>query len=51
MNAFQLHVRVRRARRALADLPPSGEAGDAMVGIGMICVLSALGALLLARVL
>ena len=32
---YQTYVRLHRTRRALIDLPPSGDAGDAMVGYAL----------------
>jgi len=35
LTGYQTYARLHRTKRALIDLPPSGDAGDALVGVAM----------------
>ena len=48
---YQTYSRLHRVRRALAGLPPSGDAGDALVGYALGGIAVALALLLVAGVL
>lgn len=51
MIGYQTYARLHRVRRTLADLPPSGDAGDALVGVAMGGIAVALLVLTLAGLL
>lgn len=48
---YRTYARLHRLRRALRNLPPSGEDGDLFVGFALITVCSVLGVLLAGRLL